>query len=398
MRPSSEHPYYFDNHATTAVDPRVMHAMRPTFEEHYGNADSAHPFGWRAKMLVDKARGFTAALIGAESHEIEFTSGATASIQRAILGLTDAQSKPSHIVTVATEHRATLEACAEAKRRGHDVTILSTDDEGKISVQQILASLKTNTILVTLMHGNNEIGTLHSIKEIGHALRAERPDIYFHVDAAQTVGRHEIDVSRMNIDLLSLSAHKFHGPKGVGALYIRSSHGRRVHLHSLATGTLNVSGIVGLGAAAEIACIERPADHAQLTKQREQILTTLEKEFGAFGTNGVHLNGPRHERLCNNISLTLEGVEPDELMLALRDIAYSSASACTGPLQSHVLTAIGQSTTDPFKTTIRFGLSRLTEDEEVSFLSRKLAQAIRSTREISKAYEQPLKRHSQDPR
>lgn len=391
MTPSSEHPLYFDNHATTAVDPRVMHAMRATFTETYGNPESPHPFGWRAKMLVEKARELTSALISSQTNEIEFTSGATASIQRAILGTTDAQAKPSHIVTCETEHKATLDACAEAVRRGHDVTILKVDREGKITSQQVLAALKPNTVLVTLMHGNNEIGTLHPIKEIGHALRSQRHDVHFHVDAAQTACKHEIDVDRMNIDLLSIAAHKFHGPKGVGALYVRSSHGRRVHLRHLQSGTPNVSGIVGLGAACEIACIERAQDFSRMTSQRDLIFETLEQEFGAFGTNGIYLNGARHDRLCNNINLSFEGVEADQLMVALKGIAYSSASACTGSLESHVLKAIGQATNDPFLTTVRFGLSRLTKDDEVSFLLKKLIEGIRSTREISKAYERPAK-------
>lgn len=392
MRPTAEQPIYFDNHATTAVDPRVVQAMLPTFAETYGNPESGHAYGWRAKMMIEKARELTSALIGAQTHEIEFTSGATASIRRAILGTLDARETPGAIVTAATEHKATLEACAEAERRGHTVTILATDREGRLTTEQILAALTPQTALVTLMHANNEIGTLHPIREIGHALRLHRPDVAFHVDAAQTAGKHEIDVNQMNVDLVSLSAHKFHGPKGVGALYVRSGAGRRMHLHRAGgDGTPNVSGIVGLGAACEIARVELPQDQRRMHALRETILDSLEDEFGAFGTGGVHLNGSRRERLCNNVSLTLEGVEADQLMLALKDIAYSSASACTGPLQSHVLKAIGLPTDDPFLTTVRFGLSRLTTAPDVSFLIESLIKGVRDAREISKAYDPAVK-------
>jgi cysteine desulfurase len=384
-----EIPAYFDNHATTAVDPRVLHAMLPTFEHAYGNPESAHAFGWRARVLVERARELTSRMIGAATHEIEFTSGATESIQRAILGVLN---KPNlHIVTVSTEHKATLDACTEAVRLGHEITILQTDREGRVTAQQIIEALRPNTVLVSLMHGNNEIGTLHPISEIGSALRSARPDVFFHVDAAQTAGKHEIDVDNMHIDLLSLSAHKFHGPKGIGALYVRSSPGRRVHLHEQRHGTPNVSGIVGLGAACEIAHIEGARDRNRMIEQRDLILSTLEEKIGRFSTNGIHLNGPRADRLCNNISLTFEGVEQDQLMLALKDIAYSSASACSGPTKSHVLKAIGQPADNPFLTTVRFGLSRLTDEEDVSHLIERLIQGVRTTREISSAYDSTTK-------
>lgn len=370
-------PLYFDNNATTAVDPRVLRAMLPTFEQFYGNPSSEHPYGWRARALVERARELVSRLIGAATHEIEFTSGATESIQHALLGL-----NPKHLVTSATEHHATLDACTELVRRGSEITILPVDREGRVTVEQVLRALRPDTSLVTLMHGNNEIGTLHPIGAIGAALRATRPDIWFHVDAAQTAGKHEIDVDKMSIDLLSLSAHKLHGPKGVGALYKRSSPGRRVLLaHPLHQGTANVPGIVGLGAACEIAHIEGPRETARMLSQRDLIIETLSRE------TGVYLNGPRTDRLANNISLTIENVEPDQLMLALRDIAYSSASACTGPSHSHVLQAIGQPIDNPFLATVRFGLSRLTTTEEVSVLLEKLLAGIRRTREISGGYD-----------
>lgn len=350
-------PIYFDNHATTKVDPRVVQAMLPTFTETYGNPESGHAFGWRAQALVQKSRELVSALIGAESHEIEFTSGATAAIQRALLDSLNDRSL--HIVTAATEHKATLDACAELVRRGHDVSVLPVDGEGRITSAQILEALRPNTALVSLMHGNNEIGTLHPIREIGAALRAVRPDVLFHVDAAQTAGKHDIDVEKMHVDLLSLSAHKFHGPKGVGALYRRSSPGRRVHLRERHPGTPNVSGIVGLGAACEIAKLESAGDRERMTRLRDAIIETL--TVFPF----ITLNGPRIDRLCNNVSLTLEGLEPE---LLLKDIAFSSASACSGPTQSHVLKAIGHPTDNPLLSTVRFGLSRLTTADDVSVL------------------------------
>ncbi len=393
---STEHPVYFDNNATTAVDARVLAAMLPTFTENYGNPSSGHPYGWRARVLVERARELTSRLIGAATHEIEFTSSATDSIQRAILGLINsrdlAPGQRLHIVTCATEHKATLDACHEAVRRGHDITILETDGEGRITKEQVIEALRPSTILVSLLPGNNEIGTLHPIKEIGEALRAKRPDVFFHVDASQTAGKHEIDVDQMSIDLLSLTAHKFHGPKGIGALYKRSSPGRRVHLHELHHGTPNVSGIVGLGAAAEIAHIEGASDSRQMLNNRDLILETLEANLGAFGPiNGVYLNGPRRDRLCNNISLTFAGVESDQMMIALKGIAYSSASACTGSAQSHVLKAIGRPTDDPFLTTVRFGLSRLTTPKDVSLLIGRLIAGVQTTREISGSYDSTTK-------
>lgn len=363
--------------------------MLPTLRDEYGNEGSAHAYGWRASLLVEQARKQTADLLNAQINEIHFTSGATASIELAILHTLDthAAAKPQHIITCVTEHKATLDACAEAARRGHEVTYLTTDNDGRITLDQITNAIKPNTRLVTLMHANNEIGTMHAIGEIGGKLRVTNPEILFHVDASQTAGRHEIDVERMNIDLLSLSAHKFHGPKGVGALFIRNSKGRRVHVARLHEGTANVTGIVGLGKAAELA--KQNPGTEKMREQQQRILAGLAKEF-AVGT--ARLNGSTPQdgtRLCNNISVTFKNVEPDELQLALKDIAYSSASACTGPLQSHVLKAIGQPTNDPFLTTARFGLSRLTTDEEVSFLIERLTKALETTRAKSKAYGAP---------
>jgi cysteine desulfurase len=350
-------PLYFDNHATTAVDPRVVQAMLPTFTENFGNPGSGHAFGWRASAAVERATEQTAALIGAAPPEIEFTSGATSSIRRALLDTVNGEHL--HFITAATEHRATLETFEELARLGHETTILPVDREGRITAAQVLAAVRSNTALVSLMHANNEIGTIHPITEIGSALRAARSEILFHVDAAQTAGRHEIDVDKMNIDLLSLSAHKMHGPKGVGALYHRSRAGRRVHLRERHAGTANVSGIVGLGAACEIARIELSRDQKHMSVLRDQIIAAL------TAYPQVSLNGPLRDRLCNNVNVLVEGIEPERL---LNDIAFSSGSACAGPTESHVLKAIGVPTDNPSLTTMRFGLSRFTTAEEVSSL------------------------------
>ena len=347
-------PLYFDNQSTTAVDPRVVQAMLPTFTDMYGNPNSEHPFGWQASALVEKARASVAPLIGAQVNEIEFSSGATASIQRALL-----ESPGGHVITCATEHHATLDACQELARRGYDVTILPVDREGRITPEDVTAALRPTTALVSLMHANNEIGTLHPIAAIGAAIRTSQPHVLFHVDAAQTAGKHTIDVDAMNIDLLSISSHKFHGPKGVGALFHRSRAGRRVQLRERHIGTLNVSGIVGLGTACDIARAELVRDQQHMTRLRDLIIRELTSR------PGVTLNGPREDRLCSNVSLSIIGLEPADL---LKDISFSSGSACSGSTQSHVLKAIGSALDNPLMTTVRIGLSRLTTDADVSVL------------------------------
>ena len=384
--------FYFDNHATTAVDRRVLEEMLPTFTETYGNPESGHPFGWSARLLVEKARARVAVLLGATdpSKEILFTAGATESIHLAVHSQIAGGKRP-HLITAATEHKATLEAFRTAEKAGAQITILPVDSFGRVSAEQVLAALTPETAFVSLMHGNNEIGTLHPVREIGNALREKAPHVLFHVDAAQTIGKHEVNVDDMKIDLLSISAHKFHGPKGVGALYVRHTPGRIVHLtalfsgggqeRGLRSGTLNVPGIVGLGKACELAADELAADQARLTGLRDHLIHEVEAAL-----RDVKVNGHRTERLCNNISLTFKGVEADQLMFGLKDFAYSGASACVGPTQSHVLAAIGASTDDPFEATIRLGLSRLTKAEEVTSLIAALIPAVQNAREISGRY------------
>lgn len=381
---------YFDNHATTPVDPEVVDAMLPYFKEKFGNAaSSAHELGWEAKMAIDEARAKVASLISAKPNEIIFTSGATESIHLAIMGRLEKEGKPRHLLTAASEHKATLEAAYRAKRFGHDVTILPVDGEGRITRSEVQAALKPETSIVSLMHANNEIGTIHPIDEIGALLRG-RDDVVFHVDAAQTLGKHEVNVDRMGIDLLSLSSHKFHGPKGVGALYVRKSP-KHVRLapqmpgggqeQGIRGGTVNVPGVVGLGVACDIALRHMNGERTRLTKWRDRIIATILEKHGA----NVQLNGPRgDDRLCNNVNFSLRQVDPDKLLLALKGVAFSMASACSGMGGSHVLTAIGRNQDEAQSATLRLGLSRLTKEEEVSSLIERLSSAIQNAREISK--------------
>jgi cysteine desulfurase len=399
-------PLYFDNHATTPLDPRVLEAMLPFFKEDFGNAESSqHAYGWKAKSAVDKARKQIADLIGAQRGEIIFTSGATESIHLAILGFLEKQPPASHLITANTEHKATLEVCARAERLGHAVTILPVDRLGQVSAAQVAAALRPNTVLVSLMHGNNEIGTLHPIAEIGALLRergrARRVssngngggsdtggDITFHVDAAQTIGKHAIDVQAMNIDMLSISGHKYYAPKGVGALFARrfpSENGVSLapfisgggHERGLRGGTHNVPGIVGLGFASEIAQAELASENSRLTGLRDHLISSVRTAI-----EGVELNGHPTERLCNNVSFTIRGIPSDIFLTGLRDIAYSSASACSSGsgATSHVLRAIGQTTSDPLVTTMRFGLGRFNTAAQVDTLISRLIATVRMAR------------------
>ena len=383
---------YFDNHATTSVDPRVLESMLPYFTEHFGNAESSqHPFGWKAKAAVDHARTQVANLIGAEPSEIVFTSGATESIHLAILGIVgpeNAAAKGRHIITAATEHKATLEVCARARKLGHTVTILPVDKQGMIDLTQLKDSIRPETVLVTLMHANNEIGTIHPIEEIGALLKDT--GIYFHVDAAQTIGKHAIDVKQMGIDLLSLSGHKFYAPKGIGALFVSRS-GKRPHLipymvgggqeRGLRGGTHNVPGIVGLGKASEIAMQELESEQSRLAHMRDHLIARLKSELPT-----VELNGHPKHRLCNNVNVTIRGVGSDQLLLGMHGVAYSSASACSSGTPSHVLAAIGQEVDDPKVTTVRFGLGRFTLQVDVDRLADRLVACIRKGEEVSTGY------------
>lgn len=339
-------PIYLDHHATTPVDADVLQAMLPYFSEHFGNPGSgSHQFGWKAQNAVEHARKQIADVLGCDPNEIIFTSGATESVHLAILGLLAEQGKQSHIITAQTEHKVVLEVCKRAESLGHEVTYLDVDEFGQIDLADLERTIRPNTALISLMHANNEIGTLHPIKEIGAI--AKRHKVLFHVDAAQTFGRHEINVREQNIDLLSISSHKFYGPKGVGALFVRQTQ-PRVHLQpyilgggqerGLRGGTVNVPGVVGIGAAAEKAKTLLASEGKRQTELRDQMIKIL------LDHPGVKLNGHPSKRLCNNVNVTIDDVSPDQILLALHDVAFSTASACsfgTGEV-SHVLKATGR--------------------------------------------------------
>ncbi|MCM2281935.1 MAG: cysteine desulfurase [Bdellovibrionaceae bacterium] len=380
-------PIYLDFHATTPVDPDVLTAMLPYFSEHFGNAMSgSHAYGWTAAMAVSQARKKVARLIHAEANEIVFTSGATESIHLAILGYLNERDQKGHIITAATEHKCVLEVCNRAKAYGHDVTILDVDRFGQINSADLERAIRPDTALISLMHGNNEIGTVHPIAEIGEL--ASKHGVAFHVDAAQTIGKLPIDVQAMNVDLLSISAHKFYGPKGVGALYVRQSPSR-VHLlpylvgggqeRGLRGGTHNVPGIVGLGAAAEKAAHVMSEEASRLRTLRDKMIARLSHEL-----DDIRLNGHPTERLCNNVSLSIGGVTGDAL-LALHDVAFSSGSACSsGSAEvSHVMRAIGAVEDRPMST-IRFGLGRTTTEAEIDQVCQRLIKVVTQARQNSR--------------
>ena len=360
-------PIYLDNLATTQVDPRVLEAMLPYFTRHFGNPSSAtHTYGWTAKEAVALARAQVAALIGARPQEILFTSGATEAINLALKGAAEFhRDRGKHLITCAIEHKAVLDCCRHLEGRGFRVTFLPVDRWGRIDLEQLEAEITEQTILISLMAANNEIGTIQLLPEIG-ALARKR-GVLWHCDAAQAVGKIPLAVETLGVDLLSVSGHKLYGPKGVGALYVRRQP--RVRLlaqldgggqeRGLRGGTLNVPGIVGLGQACELARQELEAEALRLNALRQQLW------LGITGPlSGVELNGHPSARLPGNLHLSFAGVDGAELLLALPDLALSSGSACTsGSAEpSHVRKAIGQQA----PASLRFGLGRFNTDTEIA--------------------------------
>jgi cysteine desulfurase len=391
-------PIYMDNNATTPVDPRVLEAMLPYFSRTYGNPSSRnHIFGWEAEAAVDQGREAVAALVGCQAREIVFTSGATESDNLAILGAARAlRGGGNHIVTCRTEHNAVLDPVRQLAREGYEVTELSPDRRGQVSAGQVREALTAKTILVTLMLANNEIGTIHPLRSIG-ALCKER-GILLHTDAVQGVGKIPFDVEEFGVDMASISSHKMYGPKGVGALYIRSRN-PRVHLRPLLygggqekgmrPGTLNVSGIVGFSRAAEICAVERDEEARRLRLLRARLARILVDSVEDVSLNGYPLpeigddGTPVAEdwRLPGNLNLTFSGVEGEALLLALKDVAVSSGSACTSASlePSHVLTALGLAP-ELAHASIRFGLGRFTTEEEVDFAGSAVSAAVERLR------------------
>ena len=386
-------PIYMDNHATTPVDQRVLEAMLPYFSEKFGNAASRnHSFGWEAEEAVDRARGQIAQLINAKSKEIIFTSGATESDNLAIKGVVEFyREKGDHIVTCVTEHKAVLDSCRALERAGKaSVTYLPVDKYGMVDPDAVRKALTDRTVLVTIMYANNEIGTIHPVAEIGRIAR-ER-GVVFHCDAVQAAGKIPVDVERDNIDLLSISAHKIYGPKGVGALYVRS-RGPRVritpqmdgggHERGMRSGTLNVTGIVGLGKACEVAASEMAEENHRLLDLRDKLQAGIFERL-----DEVSLNGHPTERLPGNLNVSFAYVEGESLLMGLHDIAVSSGSACTSATlePSYVIRALGVSD-ELAHSSIRFGLGRFNTEEEVDFVTGRVTHEVKRLREMSPLYE-----------
>jgi cysteine desulfurase len=385
-------PVYFDNHATTPVDPRVLEAMLPYFTEKFGNAASRnHEFGWRAEEAVENARGQIARLINAHPKEIVFTSGATESDNLAIKGAAEVlRAKGNHIITQVTEHKAVLDSCKHLEKYGYEITYLPVDKEGLIDLEDLARAISPKTILLSIMYANNEIGVIQPIEQIGKL--AKKNKVLFHVDAVQAVGKIPVDVQKDGIDLLSISAHKLYGPKGVGALYVRRKNPRVQvapmidgggHERGMRSGTLNVPGIVGLGKACEICQKEMAAESARLGRLRDKLKDTLESGLG-----NTAINGSIAHRLPNNLNIGFANVEGESLMMGINDVAVSSGSACTSAAiePSYVLRALGVSE-DLAHSSIRFGLGRFNTEEEVDYVAGRVIETVKRLRELSPLYE-----------
>ncbi|QEM09733.1 IscS subfamily cysteine desulfurase [Mucilaginibacter rubeus] len=384
-------PIYLDNNATTPMDPRVLEAMLPYFNEKFGNAASRnHAFGWVAEEAVDYAREQVAKLIGASEKEIIFTSGATESDNLAIKGVFEMyKDKGNHIITAVTEHKAVLDACKHVEKLGGKVTYLAVKEDGLVDLAELEAAMTPETILVSIMYGNNEIGVIQPVKEI--AAIAHKHGALFMTDATQAVGKIPVDVNADGIDLLALSAHKIYGPKGVGALYVRRK-GPRVkvtaqmdgggHERGMRSGTLNVPGIVGLGKACELCGLEMESEAKRLSALRDKLqsaLTVLEESY---------VNGNVEHRLPHVANISFKYVEGEGLMMAMKDLAVSSGSACTSASlePSYVLKSLGLSD-DLAHSSIRFGLGRFTTEEEVDYAVEVTKNAVNHLRELSPLWE-----------
>lgn len=389
----SNRPIYLDCHATTPVDERVLAAMLPYFTEKFGNpASISHVYGWETEAAVKQAREILAAAINATPEEIVFTSGATEANNLAIKGVAEAYfQKGQHIITVATEHNAVLDPCEYLKTLGFDITILPVQADGLIDLTQLEKALRDDTILVSVMAANNEIGVLQPLAEIGEMCRDARRTafgdrhIIFHTDAAQAIGKIPLDVQAMNIDLMSLTAHKVYGPKGIGALYVRrrnprvqlapQQHGGG-HERGMRSGTLYTPQIVGFAKAVEIALSEQTQENQRLTQLRERLWSQLSQ------LEGIHLNGHPSQRLAGNLNISIEGVDGTALGLGLQPVvAVSSGSACssTKTAPSHVLTALGSPEKLAYAS-IRFGIGRFNTAEEIDIVAKHAIATIQSLR------------------
>jgi cysteine desulfurase len=385
-------PIYMDNHATTPVDPRVVDAMLPYFTERFGNAASRnHSFGWAGEEAVENARAQVASLIGATPKEIIFTSGATESDNLMIKGVAEMyREKGNHIITQAIEHKAVLDTCKRLEKYGYEVTYLPVQRDGRVDPEDVRKAITPKTILITIMYANNEIGIINPMAEIGKI--AKEHGIIFAVDGVQAVGKIPVDVQKDNIDLLSISGHKIYGPKGVGALYVRRRNPRVQlsaiidgggHERGMRSGTLNVTGIIGLGKACELAQQEMPEESKRMRALRDRLRAGLEAKL-----DEVYINGSMEYRLPNNLNMSFAYVEGESLLMGINDVAVSSGSACTSATlePSYVLKALGVGE-DLAHTSIRFGLGRFNTEEEVDYVTDKMVQVVTKLRELSPLYE-----------
>jgi cysteine desulfurase len=382
--PQADRPIYLDHHATTPVDPRVLEAMLPYFRERFGNAASVnHPYGWEAAEAVETAREEIARLLNTDARCLIFTSGATEANNLALKGVVQAAPPQSHVITTAAEHRSVLDPLRRLQRTGTELTILDVDEHARIAPADVAQAIRANTVLVSVICANNEVGSLNRIGEIGELCR-ER-GVLFHTDAVQAAGKIPIDLSELPVDLLSASAHKLYGPKGVGVLFIRRE-GKRIplepllygggHEQRLRSGTLPVPLIVGFGEACRIAAEAMPAESTRLLALRERLWVGLCHEL-----DGLLLNGHPTERLGGNLNVSFEGVDGEALMTGLSGIAVSSGSACTSaePEPSHVLRAVGRSDSLT-RASLRFGIGRETTEPEIDQAIQIVAAAVRRLR------------------
>jgi cysteine desulfurase len=385
-------PIYLDNHATTPVDPRVLEAMLPYFRENFGNAASRnHSFGWVAEEAVENARKQIAELVGANPREIVFTSGATESNNLAIKGVAEMYAeRGNHLITAATEHKAVLDTMKRLEKHGYRVTYLPVRQDGLIDLDMLREAITDKTILISIMYANNEIGVLQPIREIGKI--AKERGVLFHSDATQAVGKIPVNVLDDNIDLMSLSAHKMYGPKGVGALYVRRKNPRVQvtaqmdgggHERGMRSGTLNVPGIVGFGKAAELCKQEMPEESKRLRYLRDKLKDKLLSEL-----DEVYINGSMEHRLPHNLNMSFAYVEGESLLMGMNDVAVSSGSACTSATlePSYVLKALGAGD-DLAHSSIRFGIGRFNTEEEIDYTAEKVVQVVRKLRDLSPLYE-----------
>ena len=385
-------PIYMDYQATTPVDPRVLETMLPYFTEMFGNAASRnHPFGWKAEEAVERARQQIADLVGANAKEIVFTSGATESDNLAIKGVAQMyRDKGDHLITAVTEHKAVIDTCKRLEKEGFRVTYLPVRKDGLIDLDRLREAITDKTILVSIMAANNEIGVLQPIAEIG-AITRER-GVLFHTDAVQLAGKLPLNVNDAKVDLASLSAHKMYGPKGVGALFVRRRSPRVLcapiidgggHERGMRSGTLNVTGIVGMGKAAEICQQEMPQERARIAGLRDSLNRQLHE-----GLDEIYINGSMEHRLPNNLNISFAYVEGESLLMGINDVAVSSGSACTSASlePSYVLKALGTGD-DLAHSSIRFGLGRFNTQEEVDYVAQKLVSVVSRLREMSPLYE-----------